>query len=183
MSRQQRNRRVLDMGFSSFEKSRNEYMLDSIVKSATDLLRTVAKYREFQGFTGNTQTSYACGIYVNKRCRRIILQTNWEEPPRIAKIPAGKFVYLENPYEGDARGVRAKRNIQTDGDFGQNTSVRFLLEYKDTPSNGWGLVMTTGTEYSEYLETVRGLDVLTGTAEEAISVIMNNFKQMPPEWI
>lgn len=182
MTRIQRNKRALDYGFSAFKKAREEYILDCLEQSAVELLEVVAKHREFQGFTGNTQTSYACGIYVNKSCRRIVLQNNWNEPPRRVKIPPGKFVYLENPYEGDARGVRAIRSVTNDGDYGQNTSVRFLMEYDSTPKEGWGLVMTTGTEYSEYLETVKGLDVLTGTAEEAASVIMRNFKPMPPEW-
>jgi hypothetical protein len=95
------------------------------------------------------------------------------------KIRYGELVFLQNPYEGDARAVRGAVDVANE--FGQDTSVRFLLEHK-CPKDGWGLVMTTGTEYSEFLETIYGYDVLTATAEEAYSIISRNFKPMPPEW-
>lgn len=182
MGRLQRNKRALDLGFAEFRKAREEYILKSLEDAAEGLLAAVAQHREFQGFTGNTQTSYACGIYVGGTCKKIILQENWNEPPRRVKVPEGKSVYLDNPYEGEARFVRGKMGIPNDGGFGQNTSVRFLAEYKDCPKDGYGLVITTGTEYSEYLENVRHLDVLTGTADDAARIISQNFKPMGKEW-
>lgn len=173
------NKQVLANGFAAFGKAINQYMIDSLTDAAEELLVAVAKNRTFVGFTGNTQTSYACGVYVNGTCQNIILQSNWLEPPRRLKVRHGELVYLENPYEWIPRAVRGSVDVYNE--FGQDTSVRFLLEHK-CPKDGWGLVITTGTEYSEFLETIYGYDVLTATAEEAYSIISKSFKPMPPEW-
>lgn len=173
------NKQVFANGFADFGKAINQYVIDSLTDSAEELLVAVARNRTFVGFTGNTQTSYACGVYVNGSCQNIILQQNWMQSPVRMKIRYGELVFLQNPYEGDARAVRGAVDVANE--FGQDTSVRFLLEHK-CPKEGWGLVMTTGTEYSEFLETIYGYDVLTATAEEAYSIISRSFKPMPPEW-
>lgn len=173
------NKQVLDNGFAAFGKAINQYMIDRLTDAAEELLVAVARNRTFVGFTGNTQTSYACGVYVNGTCQNIVLQSNWLEPPKRLKVRHGELVYLENPYEWIPRAVRG--SVDVDNEFGQDTSVRFLLEHK-CPKDGWGLVMTTGTEYSEFLETIYGYDVLTSTAEEAYGIISKSFKPMPPEW-
>jgi hypothetical protein len=41
--------------------------------------------------------------------------------------------------------------------------------------------MTTGTEYSEYIEEVRHLDVLTGTYEAAKGILAKGFKPIPSQ--
>lgn len=177
------NARTLQRGFSQFEKARERYIEKTLIEVGTEILTLVAKHRQFTGFTGNTQTSYACGIYVNGNCTQVIRQTNWNEPPKRVKVPAGRFVYLKDPYEGEARGVKGKRNIPNDGGFGADTSVRFLLTYKGAPKRGWGMVVCTGTEYSEYLETVKHLDVLSGTAAEVTADwFESRFRPMPAEW-
>ena len=173
------NSRVLQKGFDDFSKAINKYVIDSLTDAAEELLVAVVRNRTFTGFTGNTQTSYACGVYVNGSCQNIILQQNWLEPPRRLKVRYGELVFLENPYEWVPRAVRGVAEV--DSDYGQDTSVRFLLEHK-CPKDGWGLVITTGTEYSEFLETIYGYDVLTATAEEAYSIISKSFKPMPSEW-
>lgn len=179
MSSRAQNNRVIQKGFDDFSKAINKYVIDSLTDAAEELLVAVAKNRTFVGFTGNTQTSYACGVYVNGNCQNIILQQNWQEPPRRLKIRYGELVYLENPYEGEARATRG--SVDTSPEYGQDTSVRFLLEFK-CPKDGWGLVMTTGTEYSEILETINGADVLTATGEESYAIISRSFKPMPAEW-
>lgn len=173
------NKQVLANGFAEFGKAINKYVIDSLTDAAEELLIAVAKNRTFVGFTGNTQTSYACGVYVNGTCQNIILQQNWMQSPVRMKIRYGELVFLSNPYEGEARAVRGAVDVANE--FGQDTSVRFLLEHK-CPKDGWGLVMTTGTEYSEFLETIYGYDVLTATGEEAYAIISKSFKPMPPEW-
>lgn len=179
MSSRAQNSRVIQKGFDDFSKAINKYVIDSLTDAAEELLVAVVRHRTFTGFTGNTQTSYACGVYVNGSCQNIILQQNWMESPRRLKIQYGELVFLNNPYEGEARATRG--SVDTSQEYGQDTSVRFLLEHK-CPKDGWGLVMTTGTEYSEFLETINGFDVLTGTAEESYAIISKSFKPMPAEW-
>lgn len=180
MSKVAENKRTIQKAFQEYEKAIDEYIVKSLEDSAAELLVAVARNRTFTGFTGNTQTSYACGIYVKGKCRSIVMQENWTKPPVHVKIRYGEVVYLPNPYEGPARAVRGSAPL--DPEFGLATSTRFLLEYKGCPKDGWGLVMTTGTEYSELLEIINGMDVLTGTAEESQAILEKNFKPMPAEW-
>ena len=141
------------------------------------LLLEVPKHREFLGFTGNTQTSYACGLYVDGRLEGIIAQQNWNAPPLRKKVPMNKWAYLRNPYEGRSRSVRGK--VQVDKEFGQSTSYKFLKSYSARKGR-IQIVMTTGTEYSEYLELVLNLDVLSGTFESAKTILAQGFKPLPP---
>lgn len=137
------------------------------------LLAEVPKHREFLGFTGNTQTSYACGIYVDGQLEGIVAQDNWTQPPLHKKVQMNQWLYLRNPYEGRSRSVRGK--VRVSGDYGQNTSFQFLKSFK-AKKNCIQIVMTTGTEYSVYIEAVAGLDVLTGTYEAAKTILAQGFK-------
>jgi hypothetical protein len=56
----------------------------------------------------------------------------------------------------------------------------FLENYR-APRNRICSVMTTGTEYSEYIEEVRHLDVLTGTYEAAKGILAKGFKPIPSQ--
>lgn len=139
------------------------------------LLIEVPKHREFLGFTGNTQTSYACGLYVDGKLEGIVTQQNWNAPPVRKKVGYNQWAYLRHPYEGRSRSVRGK--VRITGDFGQETSFKFLQGYRGR-KNRIQIVMTTGTEYSEYIEAAMGLDVLTGTFEAAKEILANGFKPM-----
>ena len=43
---------------------------------------------------------------------------------------------------------------------------------------GFSVVMTTGTEYSEYLENVRNLNVLTDTFKSSKGIMLEELKPM-----
>ena len=51
----------------------------------------------------------------------------------------------------------------------------FLFGYK-APQRGIALVMTTGTEYSEYLETEHDMNVLTETYNSVLDILLGSFK-------
>ena len=103
------------------------------------------------------------------RLEGVITQDNWKEPVRRRMLKEGETVYLKNPYEGTPRAV--KGTVTSSYNHG-------LKAYK-MPRNTMGMVMTTGTEYSVYLEQVRGADVLTNTFEKAKEVIPRSFKPLP----
>ena len=140
------------------------------------LLLEVPKHREYYGFTGNTQTSYACGIYVDGSLEGIVVQNNWNTAPLREKVPMNVWVYLRQPYEGRSRSVRGKVRI-SGAPYGLETSINFLRKYR-APKNKLCIIMTTGTEYSEFLEAVRNIDVLTGTYEAAHEILKNGWKKM-----
>lgn len=174
------NERAFKEGLSKALKMFEDALFESLWNSAVALLKHVGRIHKdqgWQGFTGNTQLSYMCGIYMNGQLEGVVTQDNWHEPPVRNKIRGA--TYLTAPYEGDARGIPTKNwsVIDTDGDYGYNSSLQFLQEYR-APKNKITLVMTTGTEYSEYIEEVQHLDVLSGTFERASRIMSRCWKKV-----
>jgi hypothetical protein len=180
MGRREKNIKTLKKGFALFDKAIEDYVIDTLTNSGELLLAAVARNRTYTGFTGNTQTSYACGIYAHGVLKNVVYQQNWSAPPVRMKVQKNQFVFLSRPYEGNPRGVRGA--VDVDNNFGLATSLEFLRQYKGSVKNGWGFVITTGTEYSEFLETVYHMDVLTNTADEASYIILSNMRPMGSEW-
>lgn len=170
------NAKVLENGLAKGYEQVINHLYRQMYDICERLLLEVLKHREFLGFTGNTQTSYACGIYVDGQLEGIVTQRNWNSPPVRKKVGLGEWAWLRNPYEGKSRSVKGK--VQITGDFGLDTSIKFLQSYK-AAKNKVQIVMTTGTEYSELLEVVANLDVLTGTFEAAKDILARGFKPMP----
>lgn len=171
------NESVLDKGFKKAQELIEQMLVDVLRQDCVDLLKQVEKTRTFRGFTGQTQTSYMGGLYINGKLQALFNQRNWLERPRRSKVPKGKRVWLEHPYEDMARGVIGAVDI-TDPS-GTSLSTKILMEYK-APKNGFAIVITTGTEYSEYLEqSLNRFDVLTGTYMAAADIIDKNWKKIP----
>lgn len=170
------NARTLRDGFAKGFRIIEETLLSSLTDAADALLVDVSKNRTFMGFTGQTQTSYACGLYLNGKLEHVSVQKNWNTPPVRMKVQNGQVVYLKNPYEGQARVVVGRVDIVEPE--GLALSLQQLQNYK-APKVGVALMITTGTEYSELLEAVRHLDVLTRTFSDAPSIIQNSWKKIP----
>ena len=169
------NAKTLDNGFTKGLRIIEDVLFNSLANAADDLLRRVATNRQFIGFTGNTQTSYACGAYVNGRLEHVAVQQNWNEPTRRMKVRKGKVVFLSNPYEGHPRAVKGQVDIVEN--HGLVLSLKQLEEYK-APKKGLAIMMTTGTEYSVYIEENMSLDVLTLTFKDAPRIIERNWKKI-----
>lgn len=170
------NKATLDKGFAKGLTIIRQYMIVSLTEICMKCLAKVAENREFQGWSGNTQTSYMGGIYVGGRLVKIVNQENWHRPALRRKLRKGEWGHLKDPYEGSARSVQGK--VETNGGLGVNTSRKFLSSYTRCPKNGFAMVITTGTEYSEYLEQALDLDVLTKTYIDAPPILMTGFKPM-----
>lgn len=106
---------------------------------------------EFRNLTFNTQDSYGGAVYFK-----------------------GKM--YGNPYFLEQKASTGTKSMQvkTDGQFGHEKSLDFLRSYKSRSE--FDICVTTGTEYSQFLERVRGLDVLTGTFEFAKDECLTAFK-------
>lgn len=169
------NAKVLENGFAEGMRRIEDAIFNSLADAADALLLRVSTTRQFVGFTGNTQTSYACGVYMNGRLVHVSVQSNWSEPPRRMKVQKGRVVYLTNPYEGRARRVVGMVDIEEE--YGLSLSLKQLEEYK-APKKGIALMMTTGTEYSVYIEQSMSLDVLTNVFKEAPAIIERNWKKV-----
>lgn len=171
----QDNAKTLENGFAEAYRMIEDVLYNSLMDAADKLLLRADTNRQFVGFTGNTQTSYMAGVYMYGRLQGIVYQRTSTQPTRRMKIPKGKTVYLSNPYEGNPRAVKGMVDIYEN--HGLQTSLKFLQGYKSSPK-GIGIVITTGTEYSEYIESVRHLDVLTNTFKDAARIIDQNWKKI-----
>lgn len=119
-----------------------------------------AKFRgEYQSFTGNTLTSLAFGLYENTVLTDVVFISG-VNPPVHAKVREGSYTYLAAPYEGLPRVVSGK--VPISDAWGDETSMRTLQGL--CPKGGNGIVITTGTEYSTFLEREYDLNVLSDTA-------------------
>nr|DAF05833.1 MAG TPA: hypothetical protein [Caudoviricetes sp.]DAS57009.1 MAG TPA: hypothetical protein [Caudoviricetes sp.] len=170
------NRKVFNEGMEKAKQIINNYLYAVIERSCADLIDHALSEREFDGFTGNTQTSYACGIYYNGGLMGMVIAGNTMRKPVHIKVRKGERVYLSKPYEGKARSVIGK--VDVDGELGADSAVDFLSSYRPFIKKGFSVVMTTGTEYSEYLENVRNLNVLTDTYKSAKGIVLEELKPM-----
>lgn len=169
------NAKILENGFAKGLRMIEDVLFNSLANAADALLVRAATNRQFIGFTGNTQTSYAVGVYVNGGLSHVSVQHNWSEPPRRMKVRKGKVVFMGDPYEGQPRAVKGQVDIVEN--HGLTLSLKQLEEYK-APKKGLALMMTTGTEYSVYIEQAMSLDVLTNTFKDAARIIDRNWKKI-----
>lgn len=131
---------------------------------------TLPSQKEYGNLTGNTVTSYAFGIYYDGRL--VYFGTNKMKDPVSSKLKKGEG-FTGFSYDGDYRTFIA--TVDTDGGYGKDTSLRFLQGYKPN-TRSFAFVVTTGTEYSAYLENVRKVNVLSDSMETVGTEFFNSFK-------
>lgn len=173
------NRAALDKGFKKAKQIIFGHLYNQCISLCDALVNDALSKRSFQSFTGNTITSFACGIYVDGALNYMVASGENMKAPVHAKVQKGELVYLANPYEGKPRRVRGKVDIVYDKP-GMETSFAILKNM--TPSaRGLSVIMTTGTEYSTYLESVHNLNVLSDTAKESNvkKLLYSSFKPLP----
>ena len=134
-------------------------LYEALVSLAHELIQSAEFEKEYMNLTGNTLTSYAVGIYKDGALIEIIQNSNLRPPVRV-KLTRGEVWEDFRDYDGNFRkwfvGI-----VETDSGWGDETSINFLTSY-DPPfrSSKTGIVMCTGTEYSEFLEW-KSVNVLT----------------------
>lgn len=172
------NKSALDKGFKKAKEIIFGHLFDQCVRLCDALVNDAVQKKEFQSFTGNTVTSFACGIYVDGVLSYIVASGENMPAPVHAKVQKGEYVYLKNPYEGNPRGVMGKVDIVYN-DSGMDSSFRILQSLK--ANKGISIIMTTGTEYSTYLESAYHLNVLSNTSKESNvkRLLYNSFKPLP----
>lgn len=170
------NAKALENGFAKGLEIIQDTLVGSLIKSIQQLFTELPRKKGFSGFTGQTQTSYMGGVYVNGHLRYIVTQSAWTKLPVRGKVPRGKSVHLKSPYEGPERTIHGEADIGEPS--GRLTSLHFLQGF-DAPRHGLTVVITTGTEYSEFIEDVLELDVLTRTFRDAPKVLNNNWRKIP----
>lgn len=149
----------------------NKNQLNGLIALGRKLVSVILpKEKEYKNMTGNTITSYAFGIYQNGKM--IHFGTNNLPNPVTNKLKKGELFSGIN-YDGDYTDFRA--TIDTDGKYGEDTSYQFLREYRPN-TRSFAMVITTGTEYSSYLENVRHLNVLSDSIDNIPDEFAKSFK-------
>ena len=173
------NKAALDKGFKKAKEIIFAHLYDQCINLCDTLVNDALSKRKFQSFTGNTITSFACGIYIDGALNYLVASGQNMEVPVHAKVQEGELVYLVEPYEGKARSVRGEVGIAYNLS-GMETSYR-ILQSMHPSSGGLSIIMTTGTEYSTYLEGVYHLNVLSETAKDSNvkKLLYSSFKPLP----
>lgn len=154
---------VVDAHILSQLEQFGDDMIDSILPSQA----------EFRNLTGNTLTSYAYGVYLNGIIQTIGMYVG-KDAIRV-KLDKGEILRDFTDYDGGFRKY-FKAEVETDKGYGNESSRKFLSEYK--PSGKYSIIFTTGTEYSAYLENVLNLNVLTDGFDYAKTDFINSFKKI-----
>lgn len=175
------NSDAINDGWRVFDALKRNQMLDALTHTAYSLLVHAETSKEFHNLTGNTLTSYMVGIYENGKLIRVVSMYDADsvEKPTSRKLSRGNgvgVIRVEDYDSGRFIAVKKYSLVNTDEGYGYDTSKRFLAGYAPNMRKGYGFVMCTGTEYSEYLENSKRLNVLTETFTSSSKSFMSNLK-------
>ena len=176
MTRTNDNRKTFDTGMRKAKQIAFNHVHMLLIMTCDDLIADAIENKEYGNLTGNTVTSYACGLYSDGSLSYVSMSADKMKKPIRVKVTKGKWVRLNPDYDGRTRSF--KGSVETDEGYGYDTSMKFLKSYKPKSNKGIDLVMCTGTEYSSYLESELGLNVLTETFQGIRKVLQSNFKPM-----
>lgn len=175
-----RNEKVFADAMMKIKESLNKKMLDALTNIAADLILDAEFEKEFNNLTGNTLTSYAAGVYVDRKLRRWV---NIFHVDNAIDMPTSKKLSNKDGYQmvvhydtHELIPVKTSTFVDTSDEYGYETSEKFLKSY--TPEkDGYAIVMCTGTEYSAILE-FGGLNVLTDTFMKSPQLFLGNLRKI-----
>lgn len=176
------NAKVLEEAKKKMGNVIDSYLLDKITETGIRLLHDGVISAQYHNVTGNTLTSLAVGIYYKGGLSRIITAVVTQglknaTRPKLSRGNGIGVIMVRSYDNGRLIPIKKYGLIDTNGEYGLTTSVNFLKSYK-APRNSIGLIMCTGTEYSNYLESKKGLNVLSDTYDYAESIAKMTFKPM-----
>lgn len=152
------NSSVIEGGFTSFGVRFYDVLVARLLAYGRHLVDRSVSLKRFGDFTGNTVTSFACGVY-----RDGVLVGHYvaDKSPALRK-KVGKDEYVQLPVTYDGRkDVSVKGRVSVSDGYGSDFSLDFLRSF--SAGGGLSLVVLTGTEYSLYIEQERDLNVLSAT--------------------
>jgi hypothetical protein len=169
-------------GVKRFEKIKRAIFRQTFTNAAFEMMKDAIKSNDAT-LTGNTITSFVIGLYEDGKIYRIVDAYDIPnvQPPTRKKITKNEgkhqFVVLSH-YRTHKKTVATTHTfVEVSDEYGEDTSRKFLLNYKNS-SKGFSLVMATGTEYSEYLESKRRLNVLQETYDYVESIFKRHLKNI-----
>ncbi len=165
----------LDKIANKISKEIDDFILSELIRYGTYMVNEVLPaQKQFKNLTGNTITSYGYGVYYRGEVKRIGFNSRLK-PAIDDKLTKGQSVSNYVDYDSNLR-TYFKANVKTDRGRGDKTSREFLRNFKTR--HKFSIVFCTGTEYSQYLENIVHLNVLSEALESSKDDFLNSFKQM-----
>lgn len=166
------NKKAFMNGLKVAKEKIHFFLIGRLAEYGEALLVDADFRRGYESFTGNTLTSLAFGVYENTVLTDVVFISGYSAPVH-AKIEKGQVLYLDDPHEGEPRTRWGYVDILDD--WGDETSLRTLKAV--CPKGGNGIVVTTGTEYSTFLERTWDMNVLSDTFLMAQNEALSDMKQ------
>lgn len=172
--------KVLEDGFKKARQIAYRAIFAAMKECAIRFVREAVDAYNGGNLTGNTITSISAGIYEQGMPQPIVISARdlGLKSPVARKLRKGE-VFSGTDYDGrERKGFRA--NVDTAGDFGEGTAFHILQNYKLPAGCAFGIVVTTGTEYSEYLTKEKELnyDLLISTFKKAPRIAQLEWKKI-----
>lgn len=163
------NTAALERGIKKAKQIMRERIELCLVNEANKLaLKAYESYLSpFMGFTGNTWTGTAVGVYSQGKLIYYITTRMIDNMPApvMNKLRLGKPVFLEKPYGYIMEGIGKDRSfgafVDTDGGNSEKDAIEFLESH--SIGSKYGITVVNGSEYANYIENSMGGDVIIGT--------------------
>ena len=163
------NTAALERGIKKAKQIMRERIELGLVNEANKLaLKAYESYTSpLMGFTGNTWTGTAVGVYSQGKLIYYITTRMIKNMPApvMNKLRLGRSAFLEDPYGyimGESVGDRSfTPAVDTDGGNSEKDAVEFLESR--IPTSQYGITVVNGSEYANYIENSMGGDVIIGT--------------------
>lgn len=157
------NTAALENGFNKAKKIIEERVGLGLINQANILAMKAHDlyHSPKMGFTGNTWTGTAVGVYVSgKLIYFITTKMIADMPPTVRrKLTSGERAFLESDYNGRKRAYVGI--IETDKQHSEYDAIQFLENHN--PLSKYAITVVNGSEYANYIENEMGGDVLIGT--------------------
>lgn len=170
------NEMALNNGFLMAKAIMLQAVKQKLVEFSETMLHDARDLRKgWKSWSGNTETSYTCGVALNGSMVYMKSVGDNAPAPLIPKLKKGQTRTLKIDYSGRVNQTRTGKVKITDP-YGTETAKKTVGEVKSKSNTGLAFRMATGTEYSQWLEFKEGYKVLSGSfavAEERLKAIMS----------
>lgn len=142
------NVRTISAGLERAKKEIFAQLAENALRVGRRLTNEAFGDKDYAGFTGNAQTSYTAQVFSGEALLAEYSTGDDERPPISPKIPEGETMYLEDPYEGNARSITGQ--VEIENEWAEGTITRIRKEPIKV-RQGVTLRMAVGVEYNDYI--------------------------------
>ena len=161
------NEVLFDEGIRKAKELVSGYIFDVLTKCCEELIQDALDNKSgFRNLTGNTITSYACGLFMDGRFSYFVCSGDSMKQPVRVKLTKGE-TFVGVSYDNQNR--RFTGTIETDKGY----AVYYIEDIKTANEED----IRQNAEKA-YEERVLNADVLTGTFQRAQNTLFKNFKPM-----